>query len=136
MHRVMVAILLLILTISLMVPSFPILESRSTSADIDAYGKVVYIVDGDTIDVMVVKIYDLKYSSFLDKKIRIRFADINAPEINTYEGVIARQYLYNLIYGKYVYLDIDDLYTYDKYGRIIAVTYQLTGHIYLTSIST
>ena len=91
--------------------------------DIDAYGRVVYVVDGDTIDVELFKVFDSKYSSFLFKKIRIRFADINAPELYTYEGKLAKEFLYRLIYNKYVYLDIDDLYIYGKYGRIIAVVY-------------
>ena len=72
-------------------------------------GIVIKVVDGDTIDVEDVG--------------RIRFADINTPEIDTEEGKEAKEYVKGLCYQKKVYLDIDDLYITGKYGRIVAVVY-------------
>jgi len=95
----------------------------SYSVDLDVYGVVTYVVDGDTVDIEVLNVYDLKYSDLLSKVVRVRFADINAPELDTLEGRLARDFLYNLTFGEYVYLDIDDLYVYDKYGRVVATLY-------------
>ena len=72
-------------------------------------GKVIRVIDGDTIDVMNIG--------------RIRLADINAPELREIEGQKAKEFMINLCLGKIVYLDIDDIYVTDKYGRIIAIVY-------------
>lgn len=114
------------------------LQGSITSAqgiDIDVYGRVVYVIDGDTIDVIVLKVFDQRYEVLLNQKIRIRFADINAPELYTYKGKLAKRFLYSLIYGKYVYLNIDDLYTYDKYGRVVAVVYLPVNSTHLRNIN-
>ncbi|RLG87238.1 MAG: hypothetical protein DRO39_00990 [Thermoprotei archaeon] len=132
---VMTLTLILVLVTLVAISPSQVRGSSNASVDIDVYGKVVYVVDGDTIDVMVVEIHDTKYSSFLYKKIRIRFADINAPEIYTYKGKQAKQFLYSLIHGKYVYLDIDDLYTYDKYGRVVAVVYLPINSTHLLNVN-
>ncbi|MGB7533028.1 MAG: lamin tail domain-containing protein [Halobacteriota archaeon] len=75
-------------------------------------GVVIKVVDGDTFDVKEIG--------------RIRLADVNTPEIDTEEGKEAKEYVKELCYQKKVYLDIDDLYTTGKYGRIVAVVYILT----------
>jgi endonuclease YncB( thermonuclease family) len=72
-------------------------------------GIVTTVIDGDTIEVEEVG--------------RIRFADINTPEIDTEEGKAAKEYVKGLCEGKEVYLDIDDFHIIDKYGRIVAVVY-------------
>jgi len=72
-------------------------------------GIVTAVIDGDTIEVEDVG--------------RIRFADINTPELDTEEGKAAKEYVKGLCEGKEVYLDIDDLHIIDKYGRIVAVVY-------------
>ena len=72
-------------------------------------GIVIKVVDGDTFDVEGIG--------------RIRLADVNTPEIDTEEGKEAKEYVMGLCDGKKVYLDIDDLYTTGKYGRIVAVVY-------------
>ena len=76
--------------------SFPIAVG-SSSPDIDAYGKVVYVADGDTVDVVVYKIFDSKYNSFLNKRLRIRLADIDAPELYTVKGKLAKNFLLGLV---------------------------------------
>jgi len=52
-------------------------------------------------------------------------ADIDAPELGTPEGEVARDALSYLIstYGTRVYLDVDDIYVMDRYNRIVAVAY-------------
>lgn len=54
---------------------------------------------------------------------RIRLADVDAPEIDTAEGIDAKDYVYDLCYLEYVYLDIDDLYVTGTFGRYISVVY-------------
>lgn|GEM_PF-5503620 len=108
---------------------------QNSCADIDAYGKVVYVVDGDTVDVVVLRVYDPRYSGFLHKKIRVRLADINASELTTSEGRLAKEYMKSLVYGKKLYLDIDDLYIYGRYGRVIAVLYLPINATHLLNIN-
>ncbi len=90
--------------------------------EVDAVARVTRVVDGDTIRVVILE--DLPGPPSLEEGVeyRVRLADINAPEINTREGVEARQALYTLAPpGTRVYLDIDDPTPYDKYGRLEAV---------------
>ena len=47
----------------------------------------------------------------------VRLADFNAPELNTPQGVYAKAYLENLIYGRMVSIET---ITTDVYGRHIA----------------
>ena len=72
-------------------------------------GIVTNVVDGDTFD--------------LSNGDRIRPADINASEIYQEGGPEAKDYLSSWIYGKTVFLDIDDYYVYDQYGRFVCVVY-------------
>ncbi len=72
-------------------------------------GIISRVIDGDTIEVEGIG--------------RIRFADVNTPEIETEEGKEAKEYVKELCYQKKVYLDVDDLYITGKYGRIVAVVY-------------
>jgi len=89
----------------------PLLLPISTFSAIEEHcGIVIKVVDGDTF-----------YISGLSE--RIRLADINAPEISTIEGQQSKTALENLILGKRVCLDIDDLYKTDKYGRLVAIVY-------------
>lgn len=78
-------------------------------------GKVTKIVDGDTVDVTV----DLGFEVY--KKVRCRLARINAPELNTTEGKVAKAFLGGA-------LPINDPVIiaskeYDKYGRSVAEIY-------------
>lgn len=77
--------------------------------EIDASGTATYIVDGDTLDVSSVG--------------RIRLADIDTPEMDEAGGSEARIYLTSLVYQETVFVDIDDVYGTDPYGRIVAVIY-------------
>ena len=89
--------------------------------EIDAQGIVNYIVDGDTYDT--------------DSEGRIRLADIDCPEIGEAGCEDAKNYLSSLIYNKEVYLDIDDIYRTDPYGRIVAVTYVRYNATHLLNVN-
>ncbi|MBY8988575.1 MAG: thermonuclease family protein, partial [Candidatus Lokiarchaeota archaeon] len=82
---------------------------NSFAFEVDRTGTVYNIVDGDTIDVYSIG--------------RIRLADIDTPEQGEPGDVEATNYLSSLIYQKTVYIDVDDVYGTDVYGRIVAVVY-------------
>ncbi len=103
--------------------------------DVDALCIVTRVIDGDTVDVVIVRVFDEKYSMLSGREVRVRFADINAPEIYTTEGKAAKNFLYSLVQGRYVYLDIDDLYVYDRYGRIVAVVYLPVNNTTLLNVN-
>ncbi|KAB1469114.1 thermonuclease family protein [Cronobacter sakazakii] len=70
--------------------------------------KVIRVLDGDTIDIIA------------DKKYRIRFADIDAPEKAQNFGMEAQRFLSQKIQGAIVNVTVK---TSDKYGRFIGVVY-------------
>ncbi len=115
-----------------------ILSSTVTyGVEIDAVCVVTRVIDGDTIDVRINSLSS-KFSGKLvvGEKYRIRFADINAPEIDTVEGKISYRALAGLIKpGDTVYLDIDDKYIFDKYGRIVAVVYIKHNETHLLNVN-
>ena len=72
-------------------------------------GTVTKIIDGDTIKVMD------------ESEESIRFALASAPEINTPDGIQARDYIAKICpVGSIVVIDEDDLQTQGSYGRVIA----------------
>ena len=71
-------------------------------------GIVSWITDGDT--------FDINYVTY-------RMADIDAPEMNETGGPEAKDYLFDLIYNKIVFLDIDDIYETDPFDRFVCVVY-------------
>jgi len=79
------------------------------SGEIDATTVVGSVIDGDTFDTT--------------SEGRIRLADIDAPEYweSGYDN--AKDFLISLVDDKTVYLDIDDVYQTDKYGRFVCVVY-------------
>ena len=80
------------------------------SVEIDLTSTVTYIVDGDTFDIT--------------SGDRIRLADIDCPERGDSGFYEATDALSDLIYGKTVYLDIDDVYVYDTLGsRLVCLVY-------------
>jgi hypothetical protein len=89
-------------------------------------GAVKNVVDGDAVDVSF-DIYGIQ---------RIRLVGVNTPEIGK-EGKEAKEYVKRLCYQKKVYLDIEDLYTTGKYGRIVAVVsipYNETPYVNLNQL--
>jgi hypothetical protein len=71
-------------------------------------GVVSWIGDGDT--------FDINYITY-------RLADIDAPELDDPGGPEAKDYLFDLIYNEMVFLDIDDLYETDPFGRFVCLVY-------------
>lgn len=91
-------------------------DVKANVVKIDFSGVVDFVIDGDTFDVTLGN-----GTSF-----RVRMADVNAVELNQVGYDEAREYLKSLIYEKTVYLDVDDLYTYENHGsgnRLVCVTY-------------
>ena len=82
---------------------------KASSIQIDRVGIVTTVHDGDTF--------------VIDNSDSIRFADINTPELGEVGYEEAKQYVVNLVEGKTVYLDIDDVSITDQYGRLIGVVY-------------
>ncbi len=94
------------------------------SLEFDAVDRVSYIVDGDTFDVA---------SGY-----RIRLADVDCPE--TYEDGYdqAKDFLRELIYGKQVFIDSDDVYYYDYDGtgdRVVCVIYVKSNSTHFMNVN-
>ena len=69
-----------------------------------------HVIDGDTFDV--------------SSGNRIRLADVDTPERGEYGYEAASNFLGDWIYGKEVYLDVDEVYVTDTTGtRIVCVVY-------------
>lgn len=90
-------------------------------------GEVKAVIDADTIDVLI----DLGFGVHTMQ--RLRLYGIDAPEMKTEAGKIAKEYVKSVLMGgdafKYVYVrTIKD--RKDKYGRKLAVLY--FDHFYMT----
>ena len=93
--------------------------------ELDACGYIDKVVDGDTIWMTFTELNRSKFPDLDLKSYKIRFADINAPEIDTDAGIRSRDELIKIIgkLGSRICIDIDDDYIHDPYGRIVAVIY-------------
>ncbi len=89
--------------------------------EIDEVGTVTRVVDGDTFDATPVG--------------RVRLADINTPEVGRLGAREATDYLSSLIVNRVVYLDVDDLYGSDVYGRVVAVVYVRHNATHLLNVN-
>ncbi len=89
--------------------------------EIDEVGTVTRVVDGDTFDAAPVG--------------RVRLADINTPEVGRLGAGQATDYLSSLIRNRHVYLDVDDLYGSDVYGRVVAVVYVRHNATHLLNVN-
>jgi endonuclease YncB( thermonuclease family) len=82
------------------------------NGEVDKTSTVTKVIDGDTFDISTGE--------------RIRLADVDCPEYYESGYSEATDYLSGLIGRKTVYLDIDDVYTYDYNGkgdRVVCVAY-------------
>lgn len=86
-----------------------ILMGCVASAPDEFHGTVIKVVDGDTFDV--------------DGLGRVRLADVDCPELDTDAGRAAANYTISWLFGRTVWLDIDDLRGRDDYGRYVCVVY-------------
>ena len=76
----------------------------------DFNGKVVKVIDGDTIDILTPK----------KQKIRVRLLDIDAPESRQAYGNASKKYLASLIAGKNVFVQENNK---DIYHRTLGTIY-------------
>ena len=83
--------------------------SKISTFEFDMESRVSRIIDGDTFDLV--------------NDERIRLADIDTPESYETGYYQAKNALSYLISGKSVFLDIDDKYRTDNYGRLVCVVY-------------
>ena len=88
------------------ISSFPVVYG---SGEFDTSTVVSSVTDGDTFETT--------------SEGTIRLADIDATEYDEYGYQSAKDFLTSLIYGKTVYLDIDDIYRTGTYGRLVCVVY-------------
>ncbi|MEM2793304.1 MAG: thermonuclease family protein [Candidatus Methanomethylicia archaeon] len=88
--------------------------------EVDAVSIVYKVIDGDTFDSSIG---------------RVRLADINAPEASEPGYYEAKHALSSLILDKMVYLDIDDKYVKDKYGRYVCVVYVRYNETHLLNVN-
>jgi endonuclease YncB( thermonuclease family) len=90
--------------------------SSMRNVDIDLIAVCEKIIDADTIE--------------LSNGVRVRLADIDAPESG--ESGFSRSYnaIRSWIYGKTIYLDVDDIHETDSYGRLVCVVYVKDGSDY------
>jgi micrococcal nuclease len=72
-------------------------------------GEVIKVQDGDTVDVLVNR-----------KPVRIRLAEIDAPEKKQPFGERSRQTLISLVYRKQVTVAVQNK---DRYGRVVGTIY-------------
>jgi len=95
--------------LSLVLSQFSMFLSCCYAMEVDKTVVVSRVIDGDTFEVSSGQ--------------RVRLADIDAPENGQAGFYEAKNVLSDLVLDKTVYLDIDDLYQTDKYGRLVCVVY-------------
>ena len=89
---------------------FSVSSVAGSTGEIDLTVVVTWVVDGDTIDVASGE--------------TIRLADIDTPEKDTPGYSEATQFMIDLVKGKQVYLDVDDITRTDSSGqRLVCVVY-------------
>jgi endonuclease YncB( thermonuclease family) len=109
---------------------------RFTLYDIVTYGKVISVYDGDTFDMSFIVPLKLmtterhiskrkkgiclvcegNYESSILMRMKCRMEGINAPELNTSEGVVAKEDLCKILNNRTVKCRLGG---YDKYGRVL-----------------
>ncbi len=81
--------------------------------------EVLRVVDGDTLEVML----DLGWG--IHHKTKVRLAGINCPEMSTPEGVAARDFVRDLLWGP-MKIEVAS-HSLDKYGRTLGTVYFPAG---------
>ncbi len=88
-------------------------SSSTRTISIDKIATVTRVIDGDTFE--------------LSNGDRVRLADIDAPESYESGFTTSSNVLSSWVLGETVYLDVDDLYETDTYGRYVCVVYVESG---------
>lgn len=122
---IIVAILILLLGLSKAMDIFPRSVDEPEPPEELEYVRVLYVIDGDTIDVMKED----------GTEIRVRLIGIDAPEsanhdesLNTEEGRKSHEFARSALEGKKVGLEYDEVRE-DKYGRTLAYVW-LDGKLF------
>jgi len=92
---------------------------KKSNEQITSFCYLERVVDGDTI-------WARCYKGFkANETFKVRFADINAPEIETVPGKQSKAFLERFFdrHSKHLLLCIDTKKIYGKYGRVVAVVY-------------
>ncbi|OYT47644.1 MAG: hypothetical protein B6U85_04755 [Desulfurococcales archaeon ex4484_42] len=95
--------------------------ASSSGVEIDIIAKVYRVIDGDTFDAFPVG--------------RVRLADVNAPERGEPGFWEATEALKQLVLGKQVFLDVDDIYVMDKYNRLVCIVYVRYNSTHLLNVN-
>lgn len=91
--------------------SKPANNNSAASANLETFkAKVVGVHDGDTITVLTPD----------DEQIKVRLAQIDAPEKAQAFGEVSKQNLSNLVFNKTVTVKVSDK---DRYGRLVATIF-------------
>jgi endonuclease YncB( thermonuclease family) len=99
----------IIITFSLLLLAFLFSNVMATSISIDKTATVSTVIDGS--------------SFMINSGETVKLAGIETPPSGQPGYSEAKYYLTNMVQGKIVYLDIDNLATTDQYGRLISVGY-------------
>ena len=94
-------------------------NSNDQAASLISFCYLKRIVDGDTIWVRCYKGFKA------NETFKVRFADINAPEIETVPGKQSKAFLERFFekHSKHLLLCVDTKKIYGKYGRVVAVVF-------------
>lgn len=94
----------------------PVLHFRKAGVVLDwIEGPVTDVVDGDTFDLRVEWVGKSNRNKYGNQE-RVRLAGVNAPEINTPAGQIAKDRLRGQIAGRFVRCDVQ---ARDTFGRLV-----------------
>ncbi len=97
------------------------MSAPASAWEVDRTDTVTRVIDGDTFNCSL--------------PTGVRLADIDAPEYYEAGYQEAKDYLTGLIAGQAVYLDIDDVYGTDIYGRWVAVVYVRHNSTHLLNVN-
>jgi len=120
--KMLIAVLAPLVVIAICYPcSSCITITSGDDVEIDIKAKVYRVIDGDTFDAFPVG--------------RVRLADVNAPERGEPGFWEATEALKQLVLGKRVFLDVDDVYVMDKYNRLVCVVYIKYNSTHLLNVN-
>lgn len=100
-------------------------ESPHRQITEDFWGRCVEVHDGDTAHI--------KWSE-RDELVRVRFAGVDAPELNEPRGHESRDWMKNRIEGRYVHVALEPERT-DKFGRILGRVFEAGSDVGLELIA-
>ncbi len=89
----------------------------------DIEAKVTYVVDGDTIEVLIKSLPSPAPQGLrVGRTVRIRYIGVDAPEVTDPNGSAATDLNAALVQNKTVYLELDET-LYDPHNRLLAYVY-------------